>query len=233
MEKPIIGIVAKHYIKDHKRLETFIRDEVEQAIFDNGGVAIGILPSNEDKIKAKNNWQEQLTTEEKHNLYAQIALCDGIILQGGGFSDEYECFVAKYCHDYDIPLLGICAGCQNIVRAMEGEVKHMEGENHNSENQYVHPITIDPISKFYSIVGEKEIMVNSRHKGYAVNSGKLKIVATSPDGIPEVLEDATKKLYIGVQFHPESLYKTDVYMNNIFAYLVKTCAKRKDEQTKK
>ena len=64
MSKPIIGIVAKHYRQNSNRLETFIRDEVEQAIFDNGGVAIGILPPIEDKIVAKDNWQEQLTTSE-------------------------------------------------------------------------------------------------------------------------------------------------------------------------
>ncbi len=227
MEKPIIGIVAKHYYKDHLRLETFIRDEVEQAIFDNGGVAIGILPPNEDKTKAKNDWHEQLTTEEKHNLYAQIALCDGIILQGGGFSDEYECFIAKYCHDYDIPILGICAGCQNLVRAMDGEVKYMDNDSHNSDSKYVHSIEVDTISKFYSIVLEKELMVNSRHKGFAANPGRLKVVASSPDDIPEVLEDSTKKFFIGVQFHPESLYKSDIYMNRIFTYFVKICSKTK------
>lgn len=54
--KPIIGIVAKHYRNNSKsRLETYIRDEVEQAIFDNGGIAIGILPPNEDKIYPKIN----------------------------------------------------------------------------------------------------------------------------------------------------------------------------------
>ena len=35
MSKPVIGIVAKHYNYSQKRLETFIWDEVEQAIFDN------------------------------------------------------------------------------------------------------------------------------------------------------------------------------------------------------
>ena len=59
MGKPVIGIVAKHQKVDKKRLDTFIRDEVEQAIFDNGGIAIGILPPNQDKIRAKDNWQEQ------------------------------------------------------------------------------------------------------------------------------------------------------------------------------
>lgn len=232
MEKPIIGIVAKHYYKDHRRLETFIRDEVEQAIFDNGGVAIGILPPNEDKTKAKNDWHEQLTTAEKHNLYAQIALCDGIILQGGGFSDEYECFIAKYCHDYDIPILGICAGNQNLVRAMNGKVIHMDGDHHNSYEEYVHSITIDTTSKFYSIIQEKEIMVNSRHKGYAQDPGILKVSAVAPDAISEVLEDSTKRFYIGVQFHPESLYKIDKHMNNIFIYFIKTCEKYKNEKNK-
>lgn len=65
MKKPIIGIVAKHYKKSGFRLETFIRDEVEQAIFDNGGIAIGILPPNEDKIVSIDDWHENFTTVEK------------------------------------------------------------------------------------------------------------------------------------------------------------------------
>ena len=143
MTKPVIGIVAKHYRKKQKRLETYIRDEVEQAIFDNGGIAIGILPPNIDKIVAKDDWKEQLTTLEKHNFYAQIALCDGIILQGGGFVDEYECFIAKYCYDYDIPILGICAGKHNMVRAVGGSIGTLEKDSHNQEKEYVHTIKIE------------------------------------------------------------------------------------------
>ena len=43
MNKPIIGIVSKHYAtyKSNKnKIDTFIRDEVKQAIFDTGGVAM-------------------------------------------------------------------------------------------------------------------------------------------------------------------------------------------------
>lgn len=101
-----------------ERLETFIRDELEQAIFDNGGIAIGILPPNEDKIYPKDKWFDQLTTEEKHNFYKQISLCSGVILQGGAFIDEYECFIAKYCYLYNIPILGICAGKHCLVKAV-------------------------------------------------------------------------------------------------------------------
>lgn len=225
MSKPIIGIVSKHYKKDYLRLETFIRDEVKQAIFDNGGIAIGILPSNEDKIKAK-KYNNELTTNEKHNLYEQISLCDGIILQGGAFSDMYEVFIAKYCYDYDIPILGICAGNQNMVRALKGIVSKVNSNlNHKSDEKYVHSIKIDKDSKFYKIIGKKEIMVNSRHENNAIDPGKLNVVARSKDGINEVLEDSSKRFFIGVQFHPESLYKTDKDINKIFIEFINACKK--------
>lgn len=38
--KPIIGIVAYYRNSPKERLETFIREEVEQAIFDNEGITI-------------------------------------------------------------------------------------------------------------------------------------------------------------------------------------------------
>lgn len=232
MSKPIIGIVAKHYRQNQNRLETFIRDEVEQAIFDNGGVAIGILPPNEDKILAKDNWQEQLTTTEKHNFYEQIALCDGIILQGGGYVDEYECFIAKYCYEYDIPILGICAGKHNMVRAVGGTIGTLENDSHNKEDRYVHSIKIDKNSKAYQLIGKEEVEVNSRHVRYSLNTGKTKVVAVSPDGIDEIVEDASKTFYIGVQFHPESLYKKDEYMKNIFVNFIKTCSQYKNKKAK-
>lgn len=221
--KPVIGIVAKHYSKYHKRLETFVRDEVEQAIFDNGAIAIGILPPNEDKIKATSDWNDQLTTTEKHNLYEAISLCDGIILQGGGYADEYECFIAKYCHDYDIPILGICAGNQNMIRALGGTIKKIEGLKHDSDDEYVHSIKINVNSKIFRIIKKEEVMVNSRHQYCADNPYPLEITAVSSDGIPEVLEDSQKKFYIGVQFHPESLIKKDENMNEIFVSFIDTC----------
>ena len=41
MNKPIIGIVSKHYATyKSNKIDTFVRDEVKQAIFDNGGLLL-------------------------------------------------------------------------------------------------------------------------------------------------------------------------------------------------
>lgn len=158
MKKVIIGIVSKHYNKDfYDFRDTFVRDELKQAVFDNDAIAVGILPSCFGKVKAVNDWTESLTHKEKEDIITQINLCDGIILQGGGFSDEYECYIAKYCYDNNIPILGICAGNNNMVRAVGGKIlKLEEPEKHKSKDKYVHEITINKNSMLYNIIGKEK-----------------------------------------------------------------------------
>lgn len=44
MNRPIIGIVSKHYATyKSNKIDTFVRYEVKQAIFDNGAIAIRLL----------------------------------------------------------------------------------------------------------------------------------------------------------------------------------------------
>lgn len=60
MNKPvIIGVIARHKKTEEKRTNSLIRDEVKQAIFDNGGIAIGILSPNEEIMYAENDWKER------------------------------------------------------------------------------------------------------------------------------------------------------------------------------
>mgnify|MGYP000354436936 CR=1 FL=1 len=57
MNKPIIGIVSKHYATyKSNKIDTFVRDEIKQAIFDNGGIAIGILLPKNEKIDVEDKW---------------------------------------------------------------------------------------------------------------------------------------------------------------------------------
>lgn len=49
---------------------------------------------------------------------------------------------------------------------------------------------------------------------------ELDCVAYSEDGIIEAIEDKTKRFFIGVQWHPESLIN-DEYSNKLFDYFIK------------
>ena len=228
MNKVIVGIVSKHFLKNYNRPDIFIKEELKQAIYDNEAIAIGILPTFAEKIRATNTWTDRLTKKEKEDLLFQLKLCDGIILQGGGFSDEYECFIAKFCYDNDIPILGICAGMNNMVRAVGGIIEKFEGlEYHKSEENYVHEIIVENASIFYDIVGKEKINVNSRHDSYVSNCGPLVPAAYSLDGIIEAVEDKSKKFYLAVQFHPETLYEFDENMNKIFQYFINVCLMNK------
>ena len=43
------------------------------------------------------------------------------------------------------------------------------------------------------------------------------------DGYADVIEAKDKDFYIGVRFHPESLYKIDANMNCIFESFINVC----------
>lgn len=75
-------------------------------------------------------------------------------------------------------------------------------------------------------------MVNSRHKRYSLDTGPLKITAQAMDGVDEIVEDKHKTFYVGVQFHPESLYKIDSNMNAIFKNFLTVCIENKKSNSK-
>ena len=81
--KPIIVIVTKHYLKNNIRPDMYIRDEVKQAVYDNGAIAIGITLPKDELVDVGDNWSNNLTHEEYNDLIVQINLCDGIIIPGG------------------------------------------------------------------------------------------------------------------------------------------------------
>lgn len=64
------------------------------------------------------------------------------------------------------------------------------------------------------------MIVNSRHKNRVKTCPNLNVAGFCDDGYADVVEDPDKNFYIGVRFHPESLYKKDKNMNNIFVSFI-------------
>ena len=164
-----------------------------------------------------------------NDMIRQINLCDGILLPGGKRIYPYDMDITRYCLEINKPILGICLGMQNMasvdtsrnVRDITEDIPNDEYSDnyipHGDVSQnYVHTINIKKNTLLYSIIEKDEIEVNSRHIHRVKDQLDDAIVtATAPDGTIEAIEFPNKRFAVGVQFHPESLYKEDENMRNI------------------
>ena len=121
-----------------------------------------------------------------------------------------------YAYKNNIPTLAICMGQTVMAKMFNAEIAEVSPEMHKKSCDYAHTCSILPGTLFHDITKSKHIQVNSRHI-YSVKSlNKLTISALDCDGNAEVIESQDKKFFLGVRFHPESLYQTDEKMRAIF-----------------
>ena len=147
-----------------------------------------------------------------------IDKCDGIILQGGDNYTDKHLRIVNYLYDENIPTLGICLGMQMMGVLFNGSIGHID--NHKSNLNYVHEVTINKKSLLYKIVKQDKIMVNSRHKDYLINTD-LDIVGNSD--VVEAIESKNRVFFLGVQWHPESMIAYDIVANKILEYFIGGC----------
>ena len=129
--------------------------------------------------------------------------------------DAFELAVVRRAEALGLPVLGICRGCQvlNVARGgtlhqhvpdvVDGSVAHRQTE---SGRETTHDIRIEPDSRLAEIVGREDLPVNAFHHQAVDRLGEgLRAVAWAPDGIVEGIEGDGDALYLGVQWHVETL----------------------------
>ncbi len=178
----------------------------------------------------------------------QMENADGLILPGGSFDSPDEFYTdplkktnnkpgdRSYAYVTSIlqakkanmPILGICAGAQ-IVGGMHKmkmlrNVKEYVNTSieHKTKNSEAHEISIIPDSPLYELLGEKKLVVNSRHNEAMVpdtSGSDLKIYACGKDGVPEAWGNEDEKV-LCVQWHPENFAsKGDKTMQKIYNWV--------------
>ncbi len=114
-----------------------------------------------------------------------------------------------------LPTLGICLGSQlmnthrggSLIQFLpevtrNGALEHRRLEDWGRR----HPVSLVPGTAVADITGKSEIIVNTSHKQSVNKPGRnLRVIATSPDGIIEGVEDPSLPMFVGVQWHPERL----------------------------
>jgi len=137
--------------------------------------------------------------------------------------DKIELLLINNAMNDSLPILGICRGMQLMNVYFVGQLcidipKFCANDSvivtHRDPKELIdviHPIEIFTNSDLYKILGIGQTKVNSWHHQTISELGKkLRISATSPDGIIEAIEwkeGLEKRWILGVQWHPERYYK--------------------------
>lgn len=166
--------------------------------------------------------------------------------------DEFELRLIEACHRLKMPIFGICRGIQMMNVAMGGTLYQDLHTDYSKENpsrpamlhsqtckghHASHQLCVDRDSMLYQILGETTIDVNSFHH-QAVNRvpATLRIAAAAADGVVEAIENAAHPFFLGVQWHPELMYRKDEHSYHLFEAFVeatKQYAELKPKQQEK
>jgi putative glutamine amidotransferase len=144
--------------------------------------------------------------------------------------DEYEIELVSRALEMDLPVLAICRGIQVLNVARGGTLvqdlptERPSGTAHQfptteyPPDKVAHTIEVLPGSLLSGILDSRlkdagTIDVNSRHhQAVDILGAGLRITAVAPDAVVEAVEDRDRRFCVGVQWHPESFYRTGEFL---------------------
>ena len=147
----------------------------------------------------------------------------GIIFTGGPnsvFASDSP-LVDKKLFDLNIPVLGICYGCQTIAHLLGGEVKTAPKSEYGKM-----PIKVSKESKLFKDVKETTSVWMSHTDYVAKTPNGFEITAYSNTCPVAAMENKDKKIY-AVQFHPEVMH-TEEGMTMLKAFVLDVCGCKGD-----
>jgi putative glutamine amidotransferase len=153
--------------------------------------------------------------------------------------DDLELALARAALERDMPTLCICRGIQVLNVALGGtlyqdvagefseEISHRQQDQHISKEEPGHEVTVQPDSLLASTYGSSTIAVNSfHHQSLKEIAPDLRVNAVAPDGTIEAVEHPGKTWVLGVQWHPEMMFRAHDEHLKPFAALVEQAARK-------
>lgn len=240
MVKPIIGITPDFNPGNRedmggKEPTYFLRARYLQAIQDAGGVPI-VLPLVRGLAKHELLLQRLdglLVTGSGSDLAPEL-YGERQRYPFRRMSEEraqLELGLSKLAFRHGLPTLGICGGMQSMNVALGGtliqdiasqmttKIQHRPAK---SATKTAHLIHIEPNCLLRRIAKKASISVNSSHH-QSVKSvpSVFQTTAVAPDGVIEAIEASSHPFWLGVQWHPEYLYRQDAIQKRLFLALIR------------
>jgi putative glutamine amidotransferase len=234
--KPVIGITTAY---DFEKSSSGVKDDYYEAIIQCGAVPI-LIPVTDEKSM----WDEYL------KICDGIILSGGPDIDATYFGkcnmpyaneispirDSMEIFIAQQAIAMNMPILGICRGIQVMNIAAGGSIfQDIYAENNTDKNIMkhsqqaprwfqIHNISIQKDTCLQTVFGSDTLKVNSfHHQAVSEVAPGFIINATAEDGIIEAISQENKRFVLGVQWHPENLWRKDKTHLKLFERLVSVC----------
>ena len=221
--KPLIGINLD--IKAGPPEEAAIQTTYTDAILKSGGIPILLPPMPREDLR------EVLRRLDGLMLIGGADYCPSLYDEATDPSceltpakrQEFDLALANEAlNDEEMPILGICLGCQ-LINLNQGGTLVQDIKSHLPESPVEHSskngwkvgfnqhdviITEDGILK--GLFSATQFAVpTSHHQSVRKVGSQLKVVATAEDGVVEAIEMSGRDFVVGVQWHPERDYETN------------------------
>ncbi len=227
MNKPFIGLTCS--LKEERDSSTAsIGDAYVRSIQAAGGLPVLLPP-----------W----TPVE--DVPALLDRLDGVLLIGGPDIDPalygqekhektrllaarrqaFDLALARAAMDRDLPLMGVCLGCQEVAIAAGGSlIQHLPDAGawlqHAGKPTPRHGVFVEPGSRLERALGRRVLVANSSHHQAIADPGEnMRVVAWAYDGTIEAAESRAHRFVLAIQWHPERLIDEPAHMR-LFEALV-------------
>lgn len=143
--------------------------------------------------------------------------------------DELELNLLRGALERDLPVFGICRGCQVLNVAAGGTlVQHLDGHRSSPDATSFHRVDLIPNSGLSHIVDAEAMIVNTFHH-QGISPGDLAplfvpaAVAAPDSWLIEAYESPAHRWVRGVQWHPERDFELDDSHRRIWRSFLSAC----------
>ncbi len=235
MHKPLIGLTPSH---DSETDDITMRPTYLNAVKEAGGIPV-VLPleiEKEDLQRLVDLLDGFLFTGGPDVHPSRFG--EETHIHCGNVSTKRDCLelmLLPMVMEQKKPILAICRGIQLINIGLGGTIYQDIPSQlpkdfpiaHKQPFYYTtpsHTVAITPETKMADICQQPSIQVNSMHHQAVKELAPHCIVSgVGPDGLIEAIEMPNYPFLIGVQWHPEYLWKHDFAAANLFSQFIKAC----------